>query len=244
MSPLYLYALVGEAPGGPLPAGIAGEGLRLIDCEGVLAAVGEVAATPQLTAETLRGHDATVRALAGEAGLLPARFGSVLRDEEELRAVLGPRVPSLRAALERVRGCEQMTLRIARISGSDERPEPEPEPAEATAKRPETDTETDTETDRGPGAQYLARRRAERADARAIPEVARVLDAVADLVREEHLESHRRPPLIASAYHLVPRASLDLYRARLDAACAREPRLHVTVSGPWPPYAFAPAEIG
>jgi hypothetical protein len=232
MSPLYLYALVGEAPGGPLPAGIAGEGLRLIDCEGVLAAVGEVAATPLLAAETLRGHDATVRALAGEAGLLPARFGSVLRDEEELRAVLGPRVPSLRAALERVRGCEQMTLRIARISGSDERPEPE------------TEQEPEPETGTGPGAQYLARRRAERADARAIPEVARVLDAVADLVREEHLESHRRPPLIASAYHLVPRASLDLYRARLDAACAREPRLHVTVSGPWPPYAFAPSEIG
>jgi len=235
MSPLYLYALVGEAPPGPLPLGIAREPVRLVDCEGVLAAVGEVAAAPALEADALRGHDATVRALSGDAGLLPARFGSVLRDEEELRAALRPRAVSLRASLERVRGCEQMTLRIGQ-AGSESN--------ERTGTATATATSTATETDSGPGTRYLARRRAEQGDPRAIPEVARLLDAVADLVREEHLESHRQPPLIASAYHLVPRASLDAYRARLDAAIARESGLRVTASGPWPPYAFAPSEIG
>jgi hypothetical protein len=217
-----------------LPSGIAGEPLRLLACEGLLAAVGEMAEAPPLQAEALRGHDAAVRALAGDAGVLPARFGSLLRDEEELRRVLAPRAPALRAALERVRGCEQMTLRLAWSgeSGSNKRTEPEPEP------------ETETETGRGPGTRYLARRRAEQEGARAIPEVGRILDAVADLVRDERLESHRRPPLIASAYHLVPREAVTAYRARLDSASARERGLHVTVSGPWPPYAFAPGELG
>ena len=238
MSPLYLYALVGETPARPLPSGIAREPLRLIDCDGVLAAVGEMAATPPLEADALRGHDAAVRALSGDAGLLPARFGSVLRDEEELRAALRPRAAALRAALERVRGCEQMTLRMAwggQESGSN-----------GSNERTGTATAAVTATDNshGPGTRYLARRRAEQESARAMPEVARLLDAVADLVREERLESHRRPPLIASAYHLVARGSLEAYRARLDAAAAREGDLHVTVSGPWPPYAFAPGELG
>jgi hypothetical protein len=236
MSPLYLYAVVGAAPAGALPSGIAGEPLRLLACEGLLAAVGEMAEAPPLEAEALRGHDAAVRALAGEAGVLPARFGSVLRDEEELRRVLGPRAPALRAALERVRGCDQMTVRLAwgGGNGSNERTEPEPEP----------EPDTETATGHGPGTRYLARRRAEQEGARAIPEVGRILDAVADLVRDERLESHRRPPLIASAYHLVPREAVAAYRARLDSASARERSLHVTVSGPWPPYAFAPGELG
>ena len=238
MSPLYLYAVVGEGPAGALPSGIAGEPLRLLACEGLLAAVGEMAEGPPLEAEALRGHDAAVRALAGEAGVLPARFGSVLRDEDELRRVLGPRAAALRVALERVRGCEQMTLRLAwsGLSGSNERTEPEPEP--------ETETDTETGTGEGPGTRYLARRRAEQEGARAIPEVGRILDAVADLVRDERLESHRRPPLIASAYHLVPREAVAAYRARLDSASAGEKGLHVTVSGPWPPYAFAPGDLG
>ncbi|PYQ55736.1 MAG: hypothetical protein DMF78_01125 [Acidobacteria bacterium] len=237
MSPLYLYALVGEPPARPLPRGMAGERLRLVDCDGVLAAVGEMGEAPPLDPDALRSHDAAVRALSGDAGLLPARFGSVLRDEDELRAALRPRAAALRAALERVRGCEQMTLRMAwsgQESGSNERTEPEPD----------TDTDTDTETGHGPGTRYLARRRAEQESARAIPEVARLLDAVAALVRDERLESHRRPPLIASAYHLVARGSLEAYRARVEAAAAREVDLHVTLSGPWPPYAFAPGELG
>jgi len=232
MSPLYVYALVAEPPAHPLPAGLAGERLRLVDCGGVLAAVGEMSVAPPLQADALRGHDATVRALSGEPGLLPARFGSLVGDEEELRAWLQPRVDSLRGALARVRGCEQMTIRISSTGPDTDR------------ERTGTDTATETATETaGMGTRYLQARRAAMGDARAIPEVARVLDAVADLVREEHVESHRRPPLVASAYHLVPRASLDLYRARLDAAVAREVSLRVTVSGPWPPYAFAPGEI-
>jgi hypothetical protein len=47
---------------------------------------------------------------------------------------------------------------------------------------------------------------------------------------------------VASAYHLVPRERVEEYRAAL-AAVAETPALRVTVSGPWPPYAFAPGAM-
>jgi hypothetical protein len=94
----------------------------------------------------------------------------------------------------------------------------------------------------GPGTRYLDARRASAGDPRAIPEVARVLDALAPLVRGERRQRHERPPLLASVYHLVARESLDTYRAAV-ASAAEDAGLRVTTSGPWPPYAFAPDEL-
>jgi hypothetical protein len=225
MSPLYLYAVLAEAPSGPPLRGLAGEPLRFVACEGVVAAVGELPEAPPLEASALAGHDAAVRRLASATpGLLPARFGTVAEDEGGLREGLRERVPALRDALEAVRGCEQMTLRF---SSKDGAPAPE-----ASAPGPEA----------GPGRRYLEARREAVGDARRLPEVARVLDALAPLVRGERLERHQRPPLVASAYHLVPRERVEEYRAAL-AAVAETPALRVTVSGPWPPYAFAPGAM-
>ena len=94
----------------------------------------------------------------------------------------------------------------------------------------------------GPGTRYLDARRASVGDPRALPEVRRVLDALAPLVRGERRERHDRPPLIASVYHLVGRDSVDDYRAAVESA-ARAAGVRVTSSGPWPPYAFAPDEL-
>jgi hypothetical protein len=69
-----------------------------------------------------------------------------------------------------------------------------------------------------------------------------VLDALAPLVRGERRERHERPPLLASVYHLVPRDGVDAYRTAV-ASAAEEAGVRVTISGPWPPYAFAPDEL-
>lgn len=230
MSPLYLYALLAEAPSGPAVPGIAGETMRLVSCDGVLAAVGDLAAGPALDAEALRAHDAAVRRLAAiTPALLPARFGSVAPDEDALCEGLRPRLPGLRAALARVRGCDQMTLRFS-TSGK------------APAREPAAHAADASEASGGPGTRYLRARRDATADLREWPEAARVLDALAPLVRGERRESQDRPPLVGSVYHLVPRESLDPYRAALAAATAGA-EIRVTSSGPWPPYAFVPDEM-
>jgi gas vesicle protein GvpL/GvpF len=226
MSPVYLYAVLAEAPAGPLPSGLSGEPVRLVACDDVFAAVGDVASAPAVDEASLRAHDAAVRRLAaGASALLPARFGSLAADERALCEALRPRLSAFHDGLRAVRGCEQMTLRLARPDAG----------ASAPAAPPET-------ADAGPGTRYLDARRAAAGDARVIPEVARVLDALAPFVRGERRVRHERPPLLASVYHLVPRESLDAYQAAVTAA-AREAGLRVSSSGPWPPYAFAPDEL-
>jgi hypothetical protein len=224
---VYLYAVLAEPPAGALPSGLAGEPVRLVACDDVWAAVGDVASAPAVDEASLRAHDAAVRRLAaGAAALLPARFGSVAGDERALCEALRPRLDAFREGLRAVRGCEQMTLRFAR----------------GDAAEPAATTSVTSPASAGPGTRYLDARRASAGDPRAIPEVARVLDALAPLVRGERRERHERPPLLASVYHLVARESLDAYRAAV-ATAAREAGLRVTISGPWPPYAFAPDEL-
>ena len=228
MSPLYLYAILAEAPAGEL-SGLAGEPIQVRPCAGLLAAVGELSAAPELEADTLRAHDAAVRRLAAAApAVLPARFGSVLPDEATLLDAMRPRAARLREALEAVRGCDQMTLRF---SSPGDVPAP---PAPIAAESAETS---------GPGTRYLRGRRAQLPDPRRLPGVARVLEALAPFVRAERAESHARPPLVATVYHLVPRASLEAYRAALATASAGAD-VRVMASGPWPAYAFAPDELG
>lgn len=228
MSPLYLYAVLAEPPSGAGWTGLEGEPVRVVACDGVWAAVGEVAAAPGLDAPALRAHDAAVRRLAeASAAILPARFGSVAEDEGRLREGLRERTGDLKAALESVRGCEQMTLRFWSPAGESARVPEGAEPPDPAA---------------GPGRRYLAARRSAQADVRRIPEVALVLDALAPLVRGERLERHDRPPLLASAYHLVRRGAIEEYRAAVAAAEARAD-VSVRVSGPWPPYAFAPGSL-
>ena len=227
MSPVYLYAVLAEAPGGALPSGLAGEPVRLVACDDVWAAVGDVASAPAVDEASLRAHDAAIRRLAARASsLLPARFGSIAGDEQALCEALRPRLDAFREGLRAVRGCEQMTLRLAREDAADLAPAP-PSASPASA---------------GPGTRYLDARRASAGDPRAFPEVARLLDALAPLVRGERRERHERPPLLASVYHLVPRESVDAYRAAV-AAAAEDAGVRVTISGPWPAYAFAPDEL-
>jgi hypothetical protein len=200
--------------------------VRLVACDDVWAAVGDVASAPTVDEASLRAHDAAVRRLAaGASALLPARFGSVAGDERALCEALRPRLDAFREGLRAVRGCEQMTLRFARLDAA--------EPASTTPV---------TSPASGPGTRYLDARRASAGDPRAVPEIGRVLDALAPLVRGERRERHERPPLLASVYHLVARESLDAYRAAV-ASAADEAGLRVTISGPWPPYAFAPDEL-
>jgi hypothetical protein len=221
VSPLYLYALLAEPPAGALPAGLRGEPLHLVTCEGLMAVVGEADAPPEVTPSALRDHDAAVRALASlSAALLPARFGSIAGDERQLCEAVRPHGPALREALEAVRGCDQMTLRFSRADGAERIDAEEPDEG-------------------GPGTRYLAQRRAAAGDPAALPEIRPVLDALAPFVRGERRQRHERPPLLASVYHLVPRDGTEAYRGALRAATASA-AVRVSSSGPWPPYAFAP----
>lgn len=186
------------------------EGLRLVRCGEVNAVVAESEPVP-VTPEALAAHDAVVRRLADRfEALLPVRFGEKVRDEAELTKLLAPRALKLSEALERVRGCAQMTLRVF----GD--PEPAQEPDQG-----------------GPGTRYLeARRRA-----RSLPEIAPLLDALRPLLRADRTERREQGALLGTAYHLVRREDVPAY---LSIVRDTETGRRVAVSGPWAPYAFTP----
>ena len=66
---------------------------------------------PEPTAKMLWRYEEVVERLMGSQPILPARFGSVLADEEEAVTALRARHDELRRALTRVRGALEMGVR-------------------------------------------------------------------------------------------------------------------------------------
>ena len=222
MSPLYVYAVAEVVEGdGDLGPGLSGEALEVVRAGPVSAVIGRVARSPEPSAEALHAHDDVARRLAERCrAVLPARFGSLAKDDDALRAALLDRAAEYTAALARVRDREQITVRVfSTAAGGDRRPG-----AEATVG--------------GPGTRYLAAR-ARQESAAGVPGLPGLLDRLAPLVAAEIVERHEAAPLVASVYHLVPRGSSARYRDALRDAAEVAPGLRVVASGPWPPYAFA-----
>jgi hypothetical protein len=219
---LYCYALLDRAPPGPRPRGLRGEPVRIIRGPGFVVAAGALEAAPGLSAAALRRHDAAVRRLFARArALLPFRFGAIVSGPAELAERLRPIRGPVRRALRLVAGREQMTLRIAY---------PRRRPRAAPAPGPPA---------LGPGARYL-HARAGRDAGTAPGALAPIRAVLAELVAAEHVEPHRAAGARgASVYHLIPRGRAPDYRRALRVALHRPGGPVVSVSGPWPPYAFA-----
>lgn len=215
-SGLYLYAIVGRRPRGALGTGIRGGPLALVRAGGAHVVV-ERAAAPEPTPRAVRAHDRIVKRIAAStSAVLPFRFGSVVEDGAAVRRMLDAVKSAVANALEEVDGCVQYTLRVY---GDAAKGAPGEGPVEAG----------------GPGTEWLR----VRLRARRVPEIAPVTEATLEYVRATRAERHDRPPLVASVYHLVPRAKARAYRAALGRAARGLPDVEVAISGPWPPYAFA-----
>jgi hypothetical protein len=242
MSPLCLYALALPEGMGATDArggGIGDEPVRAVVLGPVAALVGEgIPSPPEPTADALRAWDRVVRRQAASTrALLPARFGSWFPNEQRLAEAIGERQRELQDALAEVSGREQMTLRVYEAAG----------PVDATAAvRDETPDvaapHAEAPTDAGPGTRYLEERRRKQELTRRLPALDALRTALAPFVRAERIEPHDAPPLLASVYHLIDRGQSDAYAEAAAAAPLVGARL--SLSGPWPAYAFAPGAWG
>lgn len=231
---LYVYAVVPAAARLEHVAGIGDEPVEIVAAEAIGAVVSDVSVEmlagvvePDAVSVLAQAHDAVVRAaMAATDAAVPFRLGTVLRDREAARAYLADRRDELRAALDRVAACREWGVTVR-----DDGPKADvsAEPAATT------------------GTAYLARRRAalaeaderRRARARARAEVTTQLRTHAVAAATGRRDGAE---LLLDESYLVrgdaEAAFLDAVDSCGDRLGALGLALHV--SGPWPPYSFAP----
>lgn len=221
MSRLYVYALVDER----LPrASVHGHRIESVAVGGIYALAERTDRMPPVSEEALREQHAIVMRLAERAhAILPARFGSLLEDDE-LARVVAHRRDRLQAALDLVRDREQMTVRL--IGATDRTPQ----------------TEAPAKSGASAGTRYLEQRRA--AAGYPLPDAVARLSASmrADVVAEK--AEPGRHGVRAVLYHLIQRGTSAAYCGRLAQVSSGAAPFEVTVSGPWPPFAFTPELLG
>ena len=213
MSALYVFAITRDAPPG---FALEGHRVEFMPVSGVVAAIERSGARQPVSEAALRvQHDVVLQIAARVDEILPVRFGAFV-DTPELEQVLTLRQSAIHEALELVRGCVQMTIRFR-----------DDEPAEQVA-------DVRRSVVAATGTAYLEARRA--AAMRPVPAAAlATVEAVRHLVVAERHDSSQRSPE-RSIYHLIQRDRVRDYLAALSAVDLPS----MTVSGPWPPFAFAP----
>jgi len=223
-----VYALITPSRLPRRVKGVAGEPLRAMTVDGIVAVVGEVRRPPAASTRNLRRFASIIESIAGGASaILPARFGSTFTDVTELMLVLRSRRGSIRERLRAVRGRAQMTIRLVGSDPGDASIRGQTPMVGRSGVRPRNKATQ--------GTRYLQEQLAKMRTAREILELAPVRAAVRRLVREERVERRRS---IATVHHLIPRAAAGRYGAAV-ARTAAENGVRLTVSGPWAPYAFA-----
>jgi len=213
MSALYVFALTRDVAA---PFEFEGHRIEFIGVSGLGAAVERGAARPRPSEATLRTqHEIVMRISTLVDDLLPARFGAFVEDRE-LEQIVAIRRNALAQALDLVHGRVQMTIRIRETA-----------PAAGQAGMSDSGAATT-------GTAYLEARRAAGVPT-VPPRAASMTAAVRHLVAAECSENGQGGS-VRSIYHLIERRHVGEYRAALSSV----PSSIMTVSGPWPPFAFAP----
>jgi hypothetical protein len=214
---LYLYAFSSHPTTLPRTAGIGGAPLVLETFDGIEAVVSVLdGGGVEPSEESVLAHARVVDELAvTNDAVIPARFGRGFADRDSLRTGVLEREADLRAALERVRGCVELGLRVLA-------------PAEEAAATPTT------------GRDYMVGRLEQnRRDEIAVEELHAPLAAIA---KDATKSLRATPQLFLSAAYLVPRGDVERFREAVRAEQEEHPELSFACTGPWPPYSFATAE--
>jgi hypothetical protein len=213
----YVFALVDRIPSGQPGRGL-GNRLTVRSIPGGLLVVEQRADVPPVEFGTLQKHQAVVTRIAERVpAILPVRFGTLL-ETSEIDEALDERDDEIAEAFDLVRDRVQFTWRTRRHEGA---------PA-ARARRRSAAPQS--------GADYLRRaaRAANPAPAAAFRAVRSKLRAL--VVRERFQAATATVP--DTLYHLVERTAASRYGAAAAALLQDDSRF--TMTGPFPPFAFAP----
>jgi hypothetical protein len=207
---IELYAIT-DHPGPPLPDV---PPLKAVPING-LAAVCAPASQSEASPETLWRHEELVEALMADRDLLPVRYGTRLEDEAAVARAVEGRHDELAAALDRVRGAVELSVRVVAT--------PAREGALAAVEA-------------SSGAEYLRLRAHE--DARRDRTVHAIHEPLSALARASVQQRPRPKELLRGAY-LIEREAVERFAAEVARLQNLNAGLSILCTGPWPPYSFA-----
>jgi hypothetical protein len=210
---IYVYAICETGRGVPNGCeGLDGAPVTLLEREQVCA-VHSVHSVLDLRAElgTLWRHERVVQRLMEQGPVLPTRFGTTFQDERGLDHALADAAPRLALALERVRGCVELAVRVGRPSEPDDPP--------------------------GDGRDYLMGklRRARERDSLAERMLAPLDRIAADARRRD--PSPDAATITAS--YLVPEDQVLRFAEEVRTLQRQNDGIEMSCTGPWAPYSFA-----
>jgi hypothetical protein len=213
---IYLYALAEAVAALPPVAGIDGAPIRRVTIQDVHLVVSEHDEVPrQASDEAVLAHARVVEEVAARSdAVLPVRFGRAFPDDGALEEAVSRQLGALRAALERVRGCVELGVRVV----ADDR----------RASAPATS-----------GREYMEGRLAHGEAAEKLAD--QLHEPLARLARSSSRTLRATPRLLLSAAYLVEPHEVGAFRRRIAELEAAHPDLEILCTGPWPPYNFAPA---
>jgi hypothetical protein len=231
----HLYCVLPHDMRAALPpglAGLAGERVRTLLVDGLVAWVSDVARAVPVSVEGVRAHDAVVEA-ALDTGTtpVPARFGQRFDSDDACRDALRSRSASVESLLADVQGFVEMTLIVT-----------------PSTKRMIRDLEPvlpemfDAEGE-GPGRRYLDTLRKREAKTgvvnAGIDDLARELSrAAGQLVRRATVLERVAPLPLRTISHLVARQDVAAYRAAVTSIEAGGD-VRFLLIGPRAPYSFS-----
>jgi hypothetical protein len=157
-------------------------------------------------------HDQVVEAVMSSSAVLPARFGTTFGELDALRAALERDEQRLTAALEGVRGCVELAVRVTL-------------PARATASPRSGQEYVHGELDR-------RRERRAAADRMLVPLSAHAVRSRTGGAEQGDL----------TASYLVRADAVEGFTEQVKVLARDHSELALSCTGPWPPYSFVGAE--
>ena len=226
---LYVYCLAeGVDAIAETIRGVSNAPVRIVTIEDFVVLVSNLEGeTVPVNRENVLAHAAVVRSVLDQATPLPFRFGTLVT-EEQLSSYIRSRKTALEERLAHVRDCVEMSVKII---------------WKVTEDQPELPV-----AEQGTGTAFLAEKRREiLGDERRAAEAKEIAgwlhQSISGLTRDDQVSLRPNEALMLAASHLVERASLKQYQAKLAEARENRPELHFLVSGPWPPYSFVNIEL-
>ena len=217
---VYAYAVTTPLSDSPAGTGLEGAPVRVVATGELAAVVSDRDDAPLRASEdSLWAHERVVEDLMSDRAVLPMRFGSLLPDEDAVRALLNTRRAELTTGLARVAGAIELGVRaVWRSDGGV----PEQAPGDRTS-----------------GSGYLQGLVGQRRRARALAE--RIDTPLARLARDSRHRLLLTANLPLSGAYLVDRERLDAFRTEVVALDEQISQAEIMCTGPWPPYSFAAA---